>query len=114
MRKPWHKLKPSRVPTRKEIREGLWPVQSWRKQAPKTIRERGNLRNRCGGKCFLQPKTLAFPICAKNSCKVSCDGLRAAYSRARQFRRSKVARLALIRACHMKCTWTKARGRCER
>ncbi len=88
--------------------------RSWRKQAPKTIRERIAVRDRCGGKCFLQPGVMAFPICPKRSCKVSCQGLRAAYSRARQTHRQKVARAALIRACHMKCPWTKARGRCNR
>ena len=89
-------------------------TKSWRKQAPRTNPERRISYMKCGRKCFLQPGTLAFPICPKKSCKISCQGLRAAYARARQTKRPKVARLALIKACHAKCTWTRRRGYCER
>lgn len=88
--------------------------KSWRKQAPKTNPERIMVRQKCGVKCFLMPKTLGFPICAKDSCALSCQGLRAAFSRARQTHRSKVARKALIKACHLKCAWTRRREHCER
>ena len=88
--------------------------RSWRKQAPRTNPERMMLHQRCGNKCFLEPKRLAFPICPKTSCQPSCQGLRAAYARARQGHRPKVARGALIRACHMGCEWTERHARCSR
>ena len=42
-----------------------------------------NLRN-CGNKCFLGPNK-SFPICKKNTCKVSKKGLFRVYSRQRIF-----------------------------
>jgi len=89
-------------------------MKSWHKHAPKTKSARERLKDRCGSKCFLQPGTLAFPICPTNRCAPACEGLLAAFVRARQTHRAKVARLATIRACHMKCDWTAHKGRCER
>jgi hypothetical protein len=80
---------------------------------PKTKSARKAIVNRCGNRCFLLPGKLGFPVCDPH-CRPSCSGLRAAFSRAQQTGRGKVARRALIQACHMKCTWTKRRGRCER
>lgn len=40
---------------------------------------------KCGKKCFLGPGK-SFPICKKNTCKVSSKGLYAAYIRSRQYR----------------------------
>lgn len=40
--------------------------------------------NKCGRKCFLGPgKT--FPICKKNTCRVSKKGIHAAFVRAREY-----------------------------
>jgi hypothetical protein len=48
---------------------------------------------RCGRKCFLGPgKT--FPICKKNTCKVSSKGLHAAYIRAREWKHKNISRKA--------------------
>jgi hypothetical protein len=40
--------------------------------------------NKCGRKCFLG-KNISFPICKKNTCKISSKGVYAAYVRARQY-----------------------------
>jgi len=39
---------------------------------------------RCGKKCFLGPGK-SFPICKKNTCKVSSNGVYSAYIRSRQY-----------------------------
>jgi hypothetical protein len=89
-------------------------MKPWRQKAPLTKSARQKLKSRCGSKCFLKPETLAFPICPTTSCAPVCEGLLAAFVRAKQTGRRKVARMATIRACHMKCEWTAHKGRCER
>lgn len=61
------------------------PWTGWAKKAPNTTQRR-KMMKRCRpkGKCFLGPK-LSFPVCAKNTCKVSKKGAWAAYIRARQW-----------------------------
>ena len=71
--------------TRKQV-----PWAGWSKVAPKG-KERTKMYKKCGQKCFLGTKTPGdkqhpnFPICAKNTCKVSSKGLYAAYVRAKQW-----------------------------
>jgi hypothetical protein len=71
--------------TRKSV-----PWKGWGKIEPKG-RERTEMYRRCGKRCFLGTKTKRdkqhpnFPICAKNTCKVSDKGLWAAYIRAKQW-----------------------------
>jgi hypothetical protein len=43
------------------------------------------MMKKCGKKCFLGPNQ-SFPICKKNTCKISSKGVYAAYIRARQYR----------------------------
>jgi len=46
---------------------------------------------KCGRKCFLGPgKT--FPICKKNTCKISSKGVYAAYVRSREYKTIKGSR----------------------
>ena len=46
--------------------------------------QRTVMLNKCGKKCFLGPgKT--FPICKKNTCRVSKKGIHAAFVRAREY-----------------------------
>ena len=45
---------------------------------------------RCGKKCFLGPNK-SFPICRKNTCKISSKGVYSAYIRARQTHRRKIS-----------------------
>ena len=64
--------------TRKNI-----PWSGWSKEQP-TTHQRTLMLARCGKKCFLGTKK-SFPICKKNTCKVSRLGVLAAYKRARQY-----------------------------
>ncbi len=59
-------------------------AKGWSREKPGTHERTVMLRN-CGKRCFLGPNK-SFPICKKNTCKVSTRGVRAAYIRARQFR----------------------------
>jgi hypothetical protein len=68
--------------------------RSWSEMAPKKGKERDAMLKRCGSKCFLDPKNKKYPICAKGSCKVNKKGLRAAYSRSRQWHHEKIANKA--------------------
>jgi len=65
--------------TRKNIH---W--EGWRKERPE-YHERTVMLRKCGKKCFLGTKR-SFPICKKNTCKVSKKGVYAAYIRSREYR----------------------------
>lgn len=69
--------------SRKTNKSKKVPWASWSKEAPKGRLRTKMLRN-CGRKCFLGPKK-SFPICRKNTCKISSKGLWAAYIRSRQW-----------------------------
>ena len=59
------------------------PWKGWSKMAPND-KQRTEMYRKCGKKCFLGTKK-TFPICKKNTCKVSKTGVYSAYIRARQF-----------------------------
>jgi len=59
-------------------------VRGWSKVKP-GYHQKTVMYKRCGKKCFLGPNK-SFPICKKNTCKVSSKGVYAAYIRSRQFR----------------------------
>ena len=56
----------------------------WTKERPE-YHERTVMLRKCGKKCFLGTKR-SFPICKKNTCKVSKKGVYAAYIRSREYR----------------------------
>jgi hypothetical protein len=58
-------------------------LKGWSNQKP-SAKQRTSMLKKCGNKCFLGPNK-SFPICAKNTCKISYQGLHAAYSRAREY-----------------------------
>ena len=58
-------------------------TQGWSKEQPGR-HQRTVMLQKCGKKCFLGPNK-SFPICKKNTCKVSSKGVYAAYIRARQY-----------------------------
>ena len=65
-------------------------TRGWREAAPKKGAERHQLKQQCGSKCFLQPETEGFPVCAKCvgdqcSCQIDCRGVAAANVRAHQY-----------------------------
>jgi hypothetical protein len=69
--------------TRKNIGRGV-ATRGWKREKP-GYHQRSVMLKRCGRKCFLGTKK-SFPICKKNTCKISSKGLHAAYIRARQYR----------------------------
>jgi len=65
------------------------PWKGWANENP-SFRQRTVMFKKCGKKCFLGSKK-SFPICKKNTCKVSKKGVYAAYVRARQYHRTSVS-----------------------
>ena len=65
------------VRTRKNVTRG------WKRQSP-NFHQKTVMLKKCGRKCFLGTRK-SFPICKKNTCKVSPKGVYAAYIRARQY-----------------------------
>ena len=58
-------------------------TRGWKNEQPGYHQRSVMLRN-CGKKCFLGPNK-SFPICKKNTCKISRKGVYSAYIRARQY-----------------------------
>lgn len=69
--------------TRKNMGRGS-ATRGWKKEKPGYHQKTVMLR-KCGRKCFLGQKK-SFPICKKNTCKISSKGVYSAYIRARQYR----------------------------
>lgn len=69
--------------TRKNRGRGV-ATRGWKSEKP-GYHQRTVMMQKCGKKCFLGPNK-SFPICKKNTCKVSSKGVYAAYIRSRQFR----------------------------
>ena len=59
-------------------------TRGWKRMKP-GLHQRTMMLKRCGRKCFLGPNK-SFPICKKNTCKISSKGVYSAYIRARQYR----------------------------
>jgi hypothetical protein len=63
----------------------------WGEKKPSRVGERRKLMKECGESCFLIPSKLAFPICNKTKpCTYNCRGIKAASSRAGQWKYQKV------------------------
>ena len=60
-------------------------LRGWKREKP-GFHQRTVMFKKCGKKCFLGSKK-SFPICKKNTCKISKKGVHAAYVRARQYHR---------------------------
>jgi hypothetical protein len=60
------------------------PWAGWKNEKP-GYHQKTVMLKKCGKKCFLGPNK-SFPICKKNTCKVSKKGVYAAYIRSRQYR----------------------------
>jgi len=72
--------------TRKNVTRG------WKKEQP-SHRERSIMLKRCGRKCFLGSKK-KYPICVKNTCKITTKGVYSAYIRARQYHKKNISKKA--------------------
>ena len=59
-------------------------VKGWKNEKP-GFHQRTMMLKNCGKKCFLGPNK-SFPICKKNTCKISSKGVYAAYIRSRQYK----------------------------
>lgn len=68
------------------------PWRGWKREKP-GVHQKTLMMKRCGKKCFLGPN-MSFPICKKNTCKVSKKGVYAAYVRTRQYHRNKITKKA--------------------
>ena len=76
----------SKTRKNRKIRKGQ-PTKGWSKLKP-SRHQRTVMLKRCGKMCFLGPNK-SFPICRKGTCKVSSNGVYAAYIRAKQWGKSK-------------------------
>ena len=77
----------------RKIRKGkAVPWKGWAKQAPGT-HQRTVMLKKCGKKCFLGPNK-SYPICIKNTCKISKKGIYAAFIRSRQYHKKNISKKA--------------------
>ena len=67
-------------------------TRGWKREKP-GYHQKTVMLQRCGRKCFLGPDK-KYPICKKNTCKVSSKGVYSAYIRSRQYHNRKVSRKA--------------------
>ena len=68
------------------------PWSGWKNEKP-GYHEKTMMLAECGKRCFLGPNK-SYPICKKHTCKVSRKGVYAAYVRASQFHKRKIAQKA--------------------
>ena len=68
--------------TRKNNERGS-ASKGWKNENP-GYHQRTVMLRKCGKKCFLGQKK-SFPICKKNTCKISSKGVYSAYIRASQY-----------------------------
>ena len=67
-------------------------TRGWKKEEP-SYHQRSVMLKRCGKKCFLGSKK-SYPICKKNTCKISSRGTYYAYIRARQYHKKSISKKA--------------------
>jgi len=64
-------------------------TRGWKSQKP-GYHQRTVMLKKCGKKCFLGANK-SYPICKKNTCKISRVGLQSAYNRARQYHKQTIS-----------------------
>ena len=67
-------------------------TRGWKNEKP-GYHQKTLMLERCGRKCFLG-KDKKFPICKKNTCKISSKGVYSAYIRAQQYHNKNVSKKA--------------------
>ena len=83
-------------------------TSGWQARSPTQGKERDELHEKCGDKCFLLPGEEKFPVCASlraagdQACKVDCQGVQSALIRSRQHGYTDVAQKAekLLQECN--------------
>lgn len=84
-------------------------TRGWKQRAPKTPHERRALLARCGAKAFLDAQRMKFPVMPKHGpCVPDCEGVRAAYARAKQYHHPKVATKATRLGKRAACHWSRS------
>ena len=73
----------SRSSSNKDRHRSQSHSHSWKEDAPDK-KERGEMLENCGRKCFLGPGT-SFPVCTRGTCEINPRGVQSAYSRAREW-----------------------------
>jgi hypothetical protein len=95
-------------------------TRGWRASMPSKGRERHELKEKCGDKCFLLPGEEKFPICpsprltqGQSPCQIDCRGLVAAKARAREYKYEDVASKAeeLLKECEAAGVGVERKGR---
>jgi hypothetical protein len=81
--------------TKKPFKKTDKSQQSWDNKVPKTTAERELLLEKCGESCFLEPVEKKYPICNKiindnSKCEYNCKGIKAASSRAGEWKNESV------------------------
>ena len=67
-------------------------TRGWKKEKP-GYHQKTVMLKKCGRKCFLGPGK-SFPICKKNTCKISKKGVYSAYIRERQYHHINISKKA--------------------
>jgi hypothetical protein len=67
-------------------------TRGWKNEKP-GYKQRTQMMKKCGKKCFLGPNK-TYPICKKNTCKISKKGVYSAYIRARQYHHKTISQKA--------------------
>lgn len=74
-------------------------TKGWKQQKPGT-HEKTMMLKKCGKKCFLGTNK-SYPICKKNTCKISPQGVYSAYIRASQYHKKNISQKAKRILKHM-------------
>jgi len=67
-------------------------TRGWKREKP-GYHQKTMMLKKCGKKCFLGPGK-SFPVCKKNTCKISKKGVYSAYIRARQYHHRNISKKA--------------------
>ena len=81
-----------RIITTKTRKRKSVPWKGWKKEKPGYHQKTVMLKT-CGTKCFLGPNK-SYPVCKKNTCKISRKGVYAAYVRSRQYHKRAISKKA--------------------
>jgi len=67
-------------------------TKGWKQQKP-SYHQRTQMLKKCGKKCFLGPNK-SYPICKKNTCKISHQGVYSAYIRSSEYHKKNISQKA--------------------
>lgn len=103
---------PAKRSSRRSPRKSSPMRFGWVADAPKSQRDRREVRQKCGPDCFMMPKELKFPICPKCrdgacSCQEDCRGLLSAHVWGRHHGYHEVANRADRKARSSGCHWAR-------